>query len=109
MSRNEWKEINENIIDLIRAYDKKTIPLVVGFDWAYDLNFLHYDPVNAEGIAYVTHPYLMKRSRPWEAKWEENFGFAADRHPRMIESWDTYKLTGCGAFFKEALHGKVGN
>ena len=81
MSRNEWKEINENIIDLIRAYDKETIPLVAGLDWAYDLNFIYYDSVNAEGIAYVTHPYPMKRSRPWEVKWEENFGFAADRYP----------------------------
>ena len=78
---SEWKKINENMISLIRAYDKETIPLVAGLDWAYDLSPLRDDPVNAEGIGYVTHPYAHKRSQPWEPKWEENFGFAADNYP----------------------------
>jgi aryl-phospho-beta-D-glucosidase BglC (GH1 family) len=78
---SEWKKINENIINLIRAYDSETIPLVAGLDWAYDLSPLHDDPINAEGIGYVTHPYSNKRSQPWEPKWEENFGFAADKYP----------------------------
>jgi hypothetical protein len=37
MTWPEWKEINENVIQLIRAYDPETIPLVAGFDWAYEL------------------------------------------------------------------------
>jgi endoglucanase len=78
---SEWKKINENMINLIRAYDKETIPLVAGLDWAYDLSPLHDDPINAEGIAYVTHPYANKRSQPWEPKWEEDFGFASDKYP----------------------------
>lgn len=78
---SEWKKINENIISLIRAYDDETIPLVAGLDWAYDLSPLHDDPVNAERIGYVTHPYAHKRTQPWEPKWEENFGFAADTYP----------------------------
>ena len=153
MSWTEWKAINENLIRLIRAYDQETIPLVAGFDWAYDLSQLHYDPINAEGIAYVTHPYQMKRHEPWPPKWDENFGFAANRypviatefgfglekgekmgkghygyqiinyleergiswicwvfdpewHPGMLENWD-YELTGCGQYFKQALHGEV--
>ncbi len=81
MSWHAWKLINEDIIRLIRAYDKETIPLVAGLDWAYDLTPLHDDPVNAEGIAYVTHPYAFKRSQPWEPKWDEDFGFAAGRYP----------------------------
>ena len=81
MSWSEWKNINEKIINLMRAYDKETIPLVAGLDWAYDLSPLHDDPLNAEGIAYVTHPYSNKRSQPWEPKWEENFGFAANKYP----------------------------
>ena len=78
---SEWKKINENIINLIRAYDTETIPLVAGFDWAYDLTPIINEPINAEGIGYVTHPYENKRSQPWEPKWEENFGFAADKYP----------------------------
>lgn len=81
MSWAEWKSINENLISLVRSFDKEKIPLVAGLDWAYDLSPLHDDPIDAEGIAYVTHPYSFKRSQPWEPKWEENFGFAAGEYP----------------------------
>jgi endoglucanase len=84
MTWAEWKKINENIISLIRAFDTETIPLVAGFDWAYDLSPLHDDPINAEGIGYVSHPYENKRSQPWEPKWEENFGFAASKYPVVV-------------------------
>lgn len=156
MTWEEWKRINENIIDLIRAFDRETIPLVAGLDWAYDLTPLQNDPVRAEGIGYVTHPYPHKRPKPYEPRWEENFGFAASRYPvvatefsftlgrggmadngeygraiisyleakniswicwvfdpkwtpRMLESWDHYRLTECGEFFKQAMHGMVGD
>ncbi|HTR81054.1 MAG TPA: cellulase family glycosylhydrolase [Bacteroidota bacterium] len=81
MSWSEWKKINENMIKLIRAYDKETIPLVAGLDWAYDLTPLNIEPIDAEGIGYVTHPYPHKRTKPYEPKWEEDFGFAASRYP----------------------------
>ena len=81
VSWSDWKKINENMINLIRAYDKEKIPLVAGFDWAYDLTPLLIEPIQAEGIGYVTHPYPNKRSRPWEPKWEEDFGFAAAHYP----------------------------
>jgi hypothetical protein len=81
MSWDEWKKINEDIIATIRAYDKETIPLVAGFDWGYDLTPLLISPVEAEGIGYVTHPYPHKRSQPWEPRWDENFGFAAEHYP----------------------------
>ncbi|MFH1198375.1 MAG: cellulase family glycosylhydrolase [bacterium] len=153
MAWSEWQEMNEKIINLIRAYDKEKIPIVSGFDWAYDLGPLHSAPINADGIAYATHPYSNKRSEPWEPKWEENFGFAANRfpviatefgfnlkddeviddnhyanritrflerkgiswvcwvfepdwHPQMLKSWN-YDLTGCGEFFKMALHREI--
>lgn len=83
MSWSEWKKINEDLIGLIRAYDTTKIPLVAGFDWAYDLTPLNSDPIQAEGIGYVTHPYPNKRSKPWEPKWEEDFGFAAGRYPMI--------------------------
>ena len=73
--------MNEDTIRLIRSFDTNTIPLVAGFDWAYDLTPLNIEPIQAEGIGYVTHPYAKKRPQPWEPKWEEDFGFAADRYP----------------------------
>ena len=81
MSWSEWRDINEKIIDLIRAYDPLTIELVAGLDWAYDLTPLNIEPINREGIGYVTHPYPHKRTPPYDPKWEENFGFAAERYP----------------------------
>ena len=81
VSWDEWKKVNENLIAVIRAYNRQAIPLVAGFDWAYDLTPLRIAPINAEGIGYVTHPYSNKRPRPWEPKWEEDFGFAASKYP----------------------------
>jgi hypothetical protein len=81
MTWSEWRALNEEMIGIIRYWDKETIPLVAGFDWAYDLGNLHYEPVNATGIGYVTHPYPFKRPQPWEPRWEENFAFAAEKYP----------------------------
>jgi endoglucanase len=147
----EWRDLNEQMIGIIRYWDKEAIPLVAGFDWAYDLTPLHNDPIRAEGIGYVTHPYPFKRKQPWEPRWEEDFAFAAERYPmiateigfelkpgesvgdndygnritrfleqrgiswmawvfdplwgpRMLTSFDGFKLAGDGEFFKEAMH-----
>jgi len=81
VSWSEWRQLNEEMIGIIRYWDKETIPLVAGFDWAYDLSSLHFEPVNAPAIGYVTHPYPGKRPQPWEPRWEENFAFAADKYP----------------------------
>jgi hypothetical protein len=94
MSWTEWKTINENIINLVRSFDNETIPLVAGFDWAYDLTPLHNEPVNAERIGYVTHPYENKRSQPWEPKWEEDFGFAAGKYPVVATEFGFSLRTG---------------
>lgn len=80
----EWKEINENLIKLVRAFDPETIPLIAGFDWAYDLANIRLDPIDARGIGYTCHPYSNKRSKPWVPKWEEDFGFAADNYPVVV-------------------------
>jgi hypothetical protein len=73
--------MNEEMIGLIRGYDKEKIELVAGFDWAYDLTPLREEPIAADGIGYVTHAYPNKRQKPWEQKWEEDFGFAAGQYP----------------------------
>jgi len=81
ISWSEWKKMMEDIIHLIRAYDAETIPLIAGFDWAYDLTPLREEPINADNIAYVTHPYPFKRQEPWQPKWDEDFGFASNDYP----------------------------
>ncbi len=81
ISWDDWKKINENLIAIIRANNARAIPLVAGFDWAYDLAPLRLSPIAAEGVGYTVHPYAMKRPQPWEPKWQEDFGFAAAKYP----------------------------
>ena len=80
----EWKELNEKMIRIIRDNGAVTIPLVAGFNWAYDLTPLKNEPVSADGIGYVSHPYPMKRPKPWEEKWTADWGFAAKKYPLIL-------------------------
>jgi endoglucanase len=81
---SEWKAINEEMITIIRANGAKAIPLVAGFNWAYDLTAVANDPIKAEGIAYVSHPYPMKRSKPWEKQWTDDWGFVSEKYPLIL-------------------------
>jgi hypothetical protein len=80
----EWKMLMEETITIIRATGCKTVPLVAGFNWAYDLTEIAANPINAEGIGYVSHPYPMKRKKPWEEQWTKDWGFAAEKYPLLL-------------------------
>ena len=77
----EWRDINERIIDTIRIYNPNALCLVAGFDWAYELRSVINAPVRRTNIAYVSHPYPQKRQKPWEEKWEADWGHVADKYP----------------------------
>lgn len=77
----EWKAIQEQIIDEIRKYNQNAVCLCAGFNWAYDLTPVAYAPIGRPNVAYVSHPYPMKREQPWEEQWEADFGFVADTYP----------------------------
>lgn len=83
-SWQDWKAMNEEMIVIIRACGSKAIPLVAGFNWAYDLTPVAKEPIHAEGVAYVSHPYPMKREKPWEPKWTADWGFVAKKYPVML-------------------------
>ena len=87
---NEWKIIVENIIDVIYAHDENIIPLVGGFNWAYDLRPMEFNPIARKNVAYVTHPYPGKCEPPREPHWEEHFGFLADRYPILASELGYY-------------------
>ena len=86
----EWKEIVEEMIDIIRAHDDKVIPLVAGFDWAYDLREIKDAPIERSGIAYVTHPYPGKCTPPREPHWDEHFGYLAGQYPILATELGYY-------------------
>jgi len=83
-SWSEWKALMEEIIFIIRAHGCVTVPLVAGFNWAYDLTPVANDPIDAEGIGYVSHPYPMKRNAPWEKQWTDDWGFVSEKYPLIL-------------------------
>lgn len=77
----EWKGIQESLIDAIREINPDACCICAGFNWAYDLTPIATAPIARENIGYVSHPYPMKRSQPWEEQWEADYGFVADTYP----------------------------
>jgi endoglucanase len=84
MSWEEWKDINEALIAVIRANHPLSLIGVAGFNWAYDLTPIKEAPINAPGIAYISHPYPEKREAPWEEKWEADWGYVAEKYPVFL-------------------------
>jgi aryl-phospho-beta-D-glucosidase BglC (GH1 family) len=97
ISWEEYTDLMEEIIYVIYAHDQTVIPLVGGFNWAYDLTNVRYNPIEAEGIAYVTHPYPQKREQPWEAQWEEDWGYVANTYPMIATEFGFMSADGPGA------------
>ena len=83
-SWSQWKEIMEELITIVRANGSEAVPLIAGFNWAYDLTEVKENPINAEGIAYVSHPYPQKREKPWAEKWTKDWGFVAEKYPMIL-------------------------
>lgn len=83
-SWSDWKKLVEEMIATIRKTGNQSIPLVAGFNWGYDLTEIREHPVDAEGIAYVSHPYPQKRPKPWEEKWTEDWGFVSEKYPLIL-------------------------
>lgn len=81
---DQWKELNEEMITIVRANGGKGIPLVAGFNWAYDLTPVKEKPIEAKGIAYVSHPYPQKREKPWEKQWENDWGYVKGKYPLIL-------------------------
>jgi len=100
----QWKEIVEEMILIIRANDGQAVPLVAGFDWAYDLSPIAQDPINAPGIGYVSHPYPMKRKQPWPEQWTSDWGFAANKYPIFLT-----EMGFCGADDRGAHNPVIGD
>lgn len=84
LSWAQWKELNTEMITIVRANGGKGIPLVAGFNWAYDLTPVKENPIEAEGIAYVSHPYPQKRNKPWPDQWTADWGFVKEKYPLIL-------------------------
>ncbi len=79
----KYKAFMEEIIYMLYAIDPTVIPVVGGFNWGYDLRNVREHPIEAEGVAYATHPYPQKERPFSEEKWEDAWGFVADDYPLL--------------------------
>jgi aryl-phospho-beta-D-glucosidase BglC (GH1 family) len=110
----EWKTFNEKVIDLIYAHDKTVIPLVAGFDWAYDLSSVIDNPVTRDGIAYVSHPYPQKERPSVRSKetlyprWDKAFGHVAATYPVVVTEFGWVQPDGYGAHIPVKDDGSYG-
>ncbi|MFZ1292398.1 MAG: cellulase family glycosylhydrolase [Melioribacteraceae bacterium] len=93
----QHKELMEEIIGIIYAHNAKGIPLIAGFNWAYELTEVKFEPIAFNNVAYVTHPYPQKREKPWEEKWEVDWGFVADQYPIIATELGFMNADGPGA------------
>jgi endoglucanase len=80
----QWKDLMENIIKEIRANGGTAVPLIAGFNFGYDLTPMATDPIDADGVGYVAHPYPMKAKQPWDVNWTHDWGFVADKYPMIL-------------------------
>ena len=100
---DSWRDSMEDLIDLIYVYDSEVIPLVAGFNWAYDLGPVAEKPIRREGVAYAIHPYPQK-SKPnsntrqaFHDAWQKHWGWVAENYPVMATELGWVKEDGYGA------------
>lgn len=108
LSWSEMKTIAEEIITVVQANNPNLIALVSGPNWGYDLQPIKDSPVEKDNIAYVSHPYPQKVEKPWEAKWEADWGFAAEKYPVMCTEFGWMSADERGAHIPVIDDGEYG-
>ena len=104
----DWKAINEETITIIQAHNPNAISLVAGFNWAYDLTPIAKAPIEKQNVAYVSHPYPMKVSAPFEKNWERDWGFVAAKYPVILTEIGYQLATDKGAHIPVIDDGSYG-
>ena len=80
----QWRDMADEVIDVIYAHNPRAIPVVGGLNWAYDLKGVADAPLKHKGVAYAVHPYPGHASQPWEENWERDFGYLAKDYPVIL-------------------------
>jgi aryl-phospho-beta-D-glucosidase BglC (GH1 family) len=100
---SQWKAFNEFLIDTIKEQDDKTIFLVAGFNWAYDLTPVRMHPIDRPNVGYVSHPYPQKAGPGKLTKqdqfthWDKHWGYVAKDYPIVTTEIGWVKADGFGA------------
>ena len=80
----EWRAQADDVIAMLRERAPEMIPLVGGFDFAYDFSWVEDAPFEDPDIALAAHPYPNHAWSGREAAWDEAFGYLADQYPIVL-------------------------
>lgn len=97
MPWGEYRKLIEDLTSMVQAINPRAIVLVAGYNFAYDLSQVRYDPVKAPNVAYVTHPYPQKRRDNWETNWQRDWGHVAEKYPLVATEFGFMQETDRGA------------
>lgn len=114
MDWTAWREFNEQVIDIIRATDNSVVPMVAGFNWAYDLSRVKTDPIKRKGIAYAIHPYPQKEDpkpptqKNFHKLWQSSWGHLSKKYPMVASEIGWVEPNGYGAHIPVKNDGSYG-
>lgn len=81
----EWRDLAEQLIDIVRKNDPNRIVLVGGLQFSYDIRYAKDYPVRREQVVYSVHIYpwsLMQGD--WHADWDTAFGNYSSSIPILV-------------------------
>ena len=84
MSWTQWRDIADEVIDVIYEIHPQAIPLVPGMDFSFNLQEVAENPLRNKGIVFSVHPYAGHAPEPWEENWDKNFGYLSPTYPLMF-------------------------
>jgi hypothetical protein len=109
----DWREHADALVAVVRKHAPRTIPVLAGLDWAYDLSEGGDRPFSDPDIALADHPYPGRAKQNRSAAWDSAFGYLSDHYPFLltefgfdpndqIEPYGTYRADV--SYGREILH-----
>ena len=104
----DWKAKADALVTLVRQQSPDTIPLVAGFDHAFDFSAGGDTPFDSKDIALSVHPYAGQARYDTIAAWDSAFGYLADRYPIVFTEvgFDPYDLMVPASYRADLPYGR---
>jgi endoglucanase len=68
-----------------RTRCERLVPLVAGFNWAYDLTEVDKNPIEADRYCLCESSLSDEtKSKPWEDQWTKDWGYVAATYPLFL-------------------------
>jgi endoglucanase len=104
----DWKLKADELVTRVRERAPDTIPLVAGFDFAFDFSAGGQTPFASKDIALSVHPYAGKTRTDAAAVWDSAFGYLAGRYPIVFTEvgFDPYDLIVPASYRADLPYGR---